>query len=102
MPHGPLFMTLGIAAFALGVAVLGLVRLRPGAIPTRFSPVTVSLAGVALLAMGYHVFVYAANLPQFRLPLLAVLVGAPAVVALSAAIDLLENRRAGSPPRNGA
>ena len=99
-----LWAAVGVILGLAGIGVLLILRFgrRPGEISLmgvgRISRVTVLVAGLALLGLGYHIVVHALDLMRaFRAPLrLAVGVAIVAIVG-SLAIDALENRLAGPP-----
>ena len=102
MPHASAddwLMALGIAVGAIGIAILLITRTRPrwleGISLAGVGPVSLvawALTGLAIIAIGYHVFVHAASLPQFRAPMPLVAIVSVVVIAGSLAIDALDNR----------
>jgi len=90
-------MVLGAARALAGLAPL--ILLRTGrAVPLRLagvgriSIVAQAVTGLALIGVGYHVFVHAAGLAQFRAPL-PIAVGVAIVAILgSVLVDAVENR----------
>ena len=108
MPHASgddWLMVLGVAVAAVGFALLIITRTRPAWLHDislagvgPISLVTWALTGLAIMAIGYHIFVHAAALPQFRAPMPWVLVISAIVIAGSLVIDSLDNRHLGAPP----
>ena len=59
------------------------------------SELTMALGGVVLLVAAYHAVVYGLGIHGFRLPIWAVALAGPLIIAASFGMDVLDNRHAG-------
>ncbi|MEM8834954.1 MAG: hypothetical protein AAGD00_03945 [Planctomycetota bacterium] len=88
-------VALGAALCVAGIATLGMARLGKADDGFRLGPIDVSVitvvvAGLSLLGIGYHVLAYALDWSAFRAPMNAVITVAGFATLLSAAADAFD------------
>lgn len=106
MPFGTAtdwLVALGIAVGIIGLVILILTRWRPDRLEQYVlagvgpvSRITWSIVGLSLIGAGYHIFVHAAGLPQFRAPLWVALAVCAVVSGGSLLVDAMDNRHSPS------